>query len=89
MSALRTAATGLAPAHLCVTTSQPRMLALLLAAEDRDVNVRAAQFKGGHTPLHMAAERGELALAAQLLTMHNISFMLRFMGDMRASIAPV
>ena len=64
---LVSAATGLAPAHLCVTTSQPRLLALLLAAEDRDVNVRAAQFKGGHTPLHMAAERGELALVAQLL----------------------
>ena len=49
--------TGLSPIHAACVKGDPEMLRLLLADDNvPDPNVRASDRKGGHTPLHFAAE---------------------------------
>ena len=47
---------GLAPAHLCVRLGLTELLKMILDSEYRDVNIRTSAFKGGLSPLHLAAE---------------------------------
>merc|ERR1711892_184754 len=61
-------ASGYAPPHLAVEQNDAQLLKLLLGNRDEcDVNIRAAQFKGGFTPLHIATEKGFLECMKLLL----------------------
>jgi len=64
---------GYAPPHLAVEQNNAQLLKLLLSNRDEcDVNIRAAQFKGGLTPLHMATEKGFLDCMKILLEFDEI-----------------
>jgi len=59
---------GYAPPHFAVEHNDAQLLKLLLSNRDEcDVNIKAAQFKGGYTPLHIAAEKGFLDCMTLLL----------------------
>lgn len=54
-------ASGFAPPHLAAHNGDVDLLRLFLHDRDNsDVNIKAAEFKKGHSPLHIAAEKGHL-----------------------------
>ena len=66
-------ASGFAPPHFAAVNNRPELLKLFLKDPDAcDVNIKAAEFQSGYSPLHLAAERGHLECVVFLLEMEDV-----------------
>ena len=82
-------ASGMSPLHLAAEAGDPKLLEVLLTDAGADINVRAADRKGGWGPLHFAAQgegAGHLACLELLAQMDEVEVDVR---DIRAVQTPL
>ena len=71
-------ASGFAPPHLAAHNGEFNLLRLFLIDRDNsDVNIKAAEFKKGYSPLHIAAEKGHWTASSSSLILMRLMLMQR------------